>query len=279
MTKKTAIALLGAVMLASAAYAIGSQSGGGNADAKSRSMTLAQPAQFRAHFQRAFGFGDLASKLGVSGAQLQQALMDVSKDLKQAHEDDFAQALADALGMPVDKVKAALAKQHAALPGGPPLPAPPPMAGRPGPPLSGGDPLAGSLAQALGVDEAKVRDALQKLAPEMKDIFATRLAALLGVDKAKVEDALKNARPLRAPRFKRFMRVRPLDLSNLAKDLGVSEDQLKQALMKARQTQAANEAKRRDAFAEALAKRLNLDVQKVKDALGSMPGPHMFGHP
>ena len=275
--KKTMIALLGAVMLASAAYAIGAQSGGGNADAASRSLT--RPAQFRAHFQRALGLGDLASKLGVSEAQLQQALMDVGQDLKQDHADDFAQALADALGMPVDKVKAALDKQHAALPGGPPppggppLPAPPPPGGHP---AFGAGPLAGSLAQALGVDEAKVRDALQKLAPEMKDVFATRLAALLGVDKAKVEAALSSARPLRAPRIKGFMRVRPMDLSSLAKDLGVTEDQLKQALMKAHQAQ---ETKRRDAFAEALAKRLNIDPQKVKDALGSMPGPHFFGHP
>jgi hypothetical protein len=100
-----------------------------------------------------------------------------------------------------------------------------------------------SLADRLGVDEDKLRDALEDVRgtlpgrPEIRGDFAQELADELNTTKAKVEAALDRIR-----------------------DKHEAEWQ-----------------KRSDAFAEALAKKLNLDVDKVEDALDAPKPP--FGRP
>jgi hypothetical protein len=71
--KTIAIAVAGAAVLASGAYAIGTQTGGGSADASSTKPPYGPPgtgAGFRAPFD------DLAKALGVSGDDLRNALED-----------------------------------------------------------------------------------------------------------------------------------------------------------------------------------------------------------
>src|SRR4051812_1910762 len=109
-TKKTAVALSGALVLASGAYALGSQAGDGAALAGSTTASSAQ--QSGRHFGpgpgRPGGRGreltDLAGRLGVSEAKLRAARDD--------REGAVAKALAGALGLSTDKVQAALEKLH-----------------------------------------------------------------------------------------------------------------------------------------------------------------------
>jgi len=107
------------------------------------------------------------------------------------------------------------------------------MRGGPGPGLD-------RLADRLGVDEAKLRAALEDVRgdlgkpDEMRDDFAKQLADELGTTQAKVEAAIKRIREKHAKEFEN----------------------------------------RRDALAEALAKRLNLDASKVEEALET---PGFFG--
>jgi hypothetical protein len=122
-------------------------------------------------------------------------------------------------------------------PGGPPPGAPPP--GRPGGP--GGAGLS-DLAKQLGVKEADLRAALQKLRQsqrppnpgDKRDELATKLADKLNVDKADVQKALD--------------------------EIGKEEE--------------AEHEKRRNEFAAALAKELGISADKVKDALPAGPPHH-----
>ena len=114
--KSTALVLSGAVALSFTAYAIGSQSGSGDAGAQSASSksssssTTARP-RFRrggfggpGHGGRGF-FGpaldDLAAKLGVSTTALQNALRDARDDLPRPADrrDEHLSELAAALGV------------------------------------------------------------------------------------------------------------------------------------------------------------------------------------
>jgi energy-converting hydrogenase A subunit M len=101
----------------------------------------------------------------------------------------------------------------------------------------GGPPSGESFADRLGVDEDKLRDALEDIRPSLPDPrdvkgdFAEDLARELGIEAQRVEDALDRLRD-----------------------------------------KAEQEAEqRRDEFAERLADRLNIDVDKVKDALDDAP--------
>ena len=278
-TKTTAVALTGAITLASGAYALGTQSGGGDAAAKAgNSSTKTKVARaygvrgiHRGPFGRGEGLDALATKLGVTPAKLQAAF----QALAQEKKDEFAQKLADELGIDVSKVKAAFDELKPA--GGPP-PGPPPPGARtmgpgPGPRV---DFLAQALADKLGLDVAKVKDALGNLSPN--DIQAAggpaeAIAKALNVDVSKVRDALQSLRPPGGPGGPHMERHRAFgpDLSALATKLGVSEDKLKAAFEKLR-TQA------RDDFATALANKLGIDPQKVKDALPAGGGPKFFFH-
>ena len=99
------------------------------------------------------------------------------------------------------------------------------------------------LADRLGVKEQALREALEDVRGDLpdphklRDDFAKQLADELGTTQAKVEAALERIRERQEQEFK----------------------------------------KRQDAFAEALAKRLNLDADKVKKALEAPR--HFFGRP
>src|SRR4051812_31671478 len=137
--KTTAAALTGAVVLASGAYALGAQSGDGDATAKSQgksagaSSAPARKLRRQAIRRGAFGrpgppdLSAMATKLGVTTAQLQSALEALKSDMR----DDFAQQLADALGIDVAKVKAALPAPPPGPGGRPPGPGGPPPGGPP----------------------------------------------------------------------------------------------------------------------------------------------------
>lgn len=200
--------------------------------------------------------------------------------------------------------------------------------GRPGAP--GARPRFEGLADRLGVDEDKLREALEDIAADRKDDFAQRLADALNVDRAKVEQALENVRPerparphVRAPRALAAALAKELGIStskvraaleqrrghpgdpgDLADDLGVSEERLREAFQAVfdelrprlprrpgldnlakelgvtqAQLDAAFDKLReehddpRDEFANELADRLGLDVAKVQDALDDLRPP------
>jgi hypothetical protein len=129
--------------------------------------------------------------------------------------------------------------------GGPPGGPPPPPGGPPGRGLrfrGGPPPDLAALAKQLGVKESDLRAALQKVRGsqqppnpgDMRDELATKLADKLNVDKADVQKALDEIQ---------------------------KEDE-------------AEHQKRRDAFAEALAKELGISADKVKGALPDEPPHH-----
>ena len=187
-----------------------------------------------------------------------------------------------ALGTQADDGNAAAAKSPNAAPA---------FAGGPGRPGFGhhggpGGPAFDSLADRLGVSEAKLRTALEDIAKEHRTDFAQTLADALSIDRAKVRAALQKHRnhptsPEQLAKelgvseeklhdaFHAVMRkIRPRGpgrpgLDNLANALGVTRAQLEAAFDKLR----ADHDRLRDQFAEELAKRLGLDPSKVQDAL------------
>jgi transcriptional regulator with XRE-family HTH domain len=261
-TKQTTVlALTGAVALASGAYALGSQAGDGSADAAKANGARqgygvrpfgGPPGRWRAAPPSLQG---LADRLGVKEADLRAALADIRKSLPapQERRDDFAQGLADALGIDVTKVTAALDKLH-------------PRDEK----REHGD-FAAALAKQLGLSAAKVQKALE----QQRGRGPGGLADALGVTPQKLRQALAK---LWRDRPHRDGPGRPgADAAALAKELGVTEAKLKAAFDKVRAAHEADETKLRDQFAQQLADRLHLDVQKVKDALGDF-GRGFGGH-
>ena len=225
--RTTAFALAGAIALASGAYALGNEAGDGSAEAAKGDQVrhgqgFGPPG--RPGFRP--GFDDLADRLGVEEADLREALEDIADGRKaqfaqrladalnvdrakveQAFENlrperparphvrrpaALAASLAKELGLSTAKVRAALEQRH-------------------GP---------GELADALGVSEERLREAfhavmgkprrlhrpaLSNLAEELgvtqaqldaafeklRDDFARELADRLNLDVAKVEEALE----------------------------------------------------------------------------------------
>lgn len=159
---KAAIAavLLGAVALASAAYGIGTQAGDGTAAARDESRD--EPRERGVvHF---FGFDDLADELGVDAGELRDALDEFHRRRAGDVREDFAAALADALGKPVDDVQAALEDAR--------------RGDRRRGPCGPGVSLR-QLAAALDVTQAEVRSALREVRPDAKDRFEDRHEALV----------------------------------------------------------------------------------------------------
>jgi transcriptional regulator with XRE-family HTH domain len=282
-TKQLAVILLSGVVLASGAYALGSQSGGGGALASGANASASSgPGATNASDRqgprtvrglrrgaRDFGLDALARKLGVTPAQLRDALKAMRQaKTPQQRRTEAIQALATALGKPVDQVTSAL---NSVLPD----------RGAPGPRRRFGGDFAATLAKALGVDRAKVQAGLDKARQDLRadrgnrngrpdrgalrDTLVKDIASATGVDAAKVRSALRSARPDRGTRRDR-RDARGDVRQKLATALGVTTAQL-DAAFKTVATQA------RDQFATDLAQRLHIDVQKVKDALGSLPGP------
>lgn len=274
-TKKLATLLTVGVVLSTGAYALGSQAGDGGALASGSNASVsgsgsasnvsvnrnaARPG--RPGFRRGPGpgLGDLATKLGVSETALRTALEAV-RDSKTPDQRraELTQALATGLGKPADQVTSAL---NSVLPD------------KPDRDKVRGD-FAADLAKALGVDAAKVQAGLDKARQDFQgqgrrgrrgnlDTVVNDIASATGVDAAKVRSALQDLRPKRGDR--RDRRDRGDDIrQKLATALGVTTAQLDAAFDKVR-TQA------RDQFATELAQKLNIDPQKVKDALPDRGG-------
>jgi Clp amino terminal domain, pathogenicity island component len=277
-TKQLAILLLAGVVLSSGAYALGSQSGGGGALASGANASAASgsgatnvadrqgPGTVRGvrRGARDFGLDALAQKIGVSTTALRDALQAMRQaKTPQQRRTEAIQALATALGKPVDQVTSAV---NSVLPDRG-------IRGR-----RFADDFAAALAKALGVDQAKVQAGLDKARQDLQgrrgngngrrdrgafgDTIVNDIASATGVDAAKVRSALQGLRPDRGQRRDRRDDIR----QKLATALGVTTAQLDAAFDKVR-TQA------RDQFATDLAQRLGVDAQKVKDALASLPGP------
>jgi hypothetical protein len=207
-TRNLAIALAGAVTLASGAYALGSQNGDGSAAATGTTATLAAgSAADHGPFGRGpvgpppgrgLGLQALADKLGVDTAKLQAALDGIrAQQPRRDPRDEIATALADALGVSKARVTAALGKLHAKGP------RPRHERFRDG---MGPGAIANDIAKALGVDAGKVRSALKKLqASEQarheakRDELAAALAKRLGLPVSRVKAALGSFPPMPPP--------------------------------------------------------------------------------
>lgn len=283
-TKKTAAALSGALVLASGAYALGSQTGDGQALAGQNANATRQgghgfgygPGPGKAGFRGGprQALADAAKQLGVSEDKLLAALKKL-RDGNKGKADDlrhaFATALAKQLGIPESKVEAALDKRAGDRQGKRKLR----KDGRRG---DMRDAFAKQLAAKLGIDVAKIRSALDDQhksgPPGPPDLGA--LATKLGVTEAKLRDALQSLRPGPGPRAGKpgprpnFRRDRGEKLDALAKDLGVSQAKLKTALKGIRDDLKAQRDKAIDGFAADLAKELGVSKAKVDDVIDSL---------
>ena len=142
-----------------------------------------------------------------------------------------------------------------------------------------------TLAAKLGVTAAQLKAALDATRPSGKPPrgdhgagFATAVAGALGVSVDKVQPILEANRPAQPP-------VRPAagtkpDLSGLVSalstSLGIDKAAVQAALDKVLAAHRAEAETRHAAMATALAKTLNLDVAKVKQALAEL---HPAGRP
>jgi hypothetical protein len=134
--------------------------------------------------------------------------------------------------------------------------------------------LAAAIARELGVDAAKVQSAFDTLRSQnrdrdgrrgdRRDALVNAIASATGVDAARVRAALDEVRAANRPDRPDRRDRRDDARQRLATALGVTTDQLQAAVDKVRTDQ-------RNAFATALAQRLNIDVQKVQDALQDLP--------
>lgn len=150
---KTAIALTGAIALASGAYALGTQADDGSARAAAEAEKRETAGPAFVHSFRGgppgvkLGLDNLADKLGVDESDLEEALRDVRPDQPAPPKapGDFAEILADELGIEQSRVEDAL---------------------------------------------ERVRERTEKEFEQRHDEFAERLANRLNLDPEKVKDAL-----------------------------------------------------------------------------------------
>jgi hypothetical protein len=288
-TKKTAAALGGALVLASGAYGLGSQAGGGSALAGSTtpSPQAAPPGPGPGRFGGPRDLSAIAGRLGVTEDKLRAALQDLRPDRAAAKDDrrnELAKALAGELGLSSDKVQAALEKFKGERKVG--------RRERRGDRLQRFD---DALATKLGVDPAKVRSAFDALRsggrrggpPDLAD-----LAGKIGVSEDKLRSALADLRP--GPgggpgpgRLGRFGPGKPGPgklapggrrhpggpaVAALAKELGVTQAKLTAAMEKVRGQFAPKRQAEQDAFVTKLAAKLGVPEAKVKQVIGA--GPH-----
>ncbi len=187
----------GALAIASAAYGLGTQTGGGTAVADN-ARDGERGARVMMERGGPCGFAGLADELGVDESKLEQALRDFKSGQDDDMRADFAKDLAAALGKSEDDVRAALDKvkkgradrfkDHVG-----PRDMPPPPGGARfhfGPPLRG-------LAKELGVTRSELSKALQEVGQKAGDRFeqhrkelAEFLADRLNLDVDKVLEAL-----------------------------------------------------------------------------------------
>jgi hypothetical protein len=249
--KATALVLAGAVGLASAAYGIGSQSGGGSATAGSGGSGNATTERGFDHGPPP-GFDDLADALGVDAVELEQAMRDFHEQQRSDARNDFAGSLARALGISVDKVNEAFAEiedSHKTR-------------------------FAAKLAGELGLETAQVKAALEKLAddrPGGPGELAEALASELGVDVERVEETLDALRP--GPGTRRHDRHPAAPLRQLASALDVSRGELRRALREVRAGADAGWEQREAELKAFVAERFGLSADEVEDALADLPRP------
>ncbi|HEX8083168.1 MAG TPA: Clp protease N-terminal domain-containing protein [Solirubrobacteraceae bacterium] len=266
--------LAGCVAVASAAFALGSQSGDGSA-AAARDGGSTENARFvHRGGPGGPGLSALADRLGVSEAKLREALDSLRPSGDPAdHEDELAAALAKSLGLDQAKVDAALEQlraQHEQEH------------------EQRFDEFAAALAKELGLSADKVKAALDKVKPDRPPgppppgerprfrrhdgprAMLGALAKELGVSRAKLRAALAAVRPDGPGRGGPGHHHRspggpggPL-ADELADALGVDADEVEQALEDFHQA-------KRDEFAQKLADKLGIDVAKVKAALPDHP--------
>jgi hypothetical protein len=170
-----AAVLAGAVALASAAYGIGTQSGDGTAEAARDGRAQDGPRLM-------LRFDGLADELGVDADALEDAMRDFHDQEEGEVRNAFASALAEALGRPVDEVKAALDEVGPGE-GGRPGCAPHVSLRRLAAEL---DVTRGELRQALG----EARSGVDSSFEQRHEDLVTFLAERLGVSREKVEEAL-----------------------------------------------------------------------------------------
>ena len=267
-TKKTAVALSGALVLASGAYALGSQTGDGTALAGG--TPTSSPRSAGPHGPGPRDLSGIAAQLGVTEAKLRAALEDLRPDRGAAKDErkaELAKPLAAELGLDVAKVTAALEKFHGDRK----------VVRR----ERRGDRVQRfdeALAAKLGVDAAKVRSAFDSLRPgPNRGVDKPALADLakqIGVSEAKLRAALADLRP--GPRrgghgMRRGGPGGPPHVAALAKELGVTQAKLRAALQKVRGEAVKEHEAERDAFIAKLAAKLGVSEAKIKDVIGSKP--------
>lgn len=183
-TKKYALALTGAVVLASGAFAVGTQAGDGVAVAGGADRGPGG-GQGGARLQT------LAGRLGVDVEKLRTALEEVRPERRSGdRKGELTAALATGLKVPEERVQAALDRVRPDRP----------REGRRG---EGGKPrrgaFAANLARELDVETPAVQAILKKQREARRDALVTRLAGELGIPAEKVEEALPAARPFGGP--------------------------------------------------------------------------------
>jgi cyanate lyase len=117
-----------------------------------------------------------------------------------------------------------------------------------------------TLAGKLGVGEPALRSALQALRPQRhpaREEHVAELAKALGIDEAKVRAALDKQRAAR----------RDARIAALANALGLKEADVRAAIEKLGATRHQGAQLRRDAFATRLANQLGIDPAKAKRVL------------
>jgi hypothetical protein len=273
--RTTIIVVGGALAIASVGYGLGTQAGDGtaiadNSAAEQDGGTAERGGAPALPFDRGAppGLSALADKLGVDTTALTRALRDFHGQHDADRRDQFAATLAKALGISSAKVKSAFDGLH----------------------QRHEDRFAARLADALGLDTARVKAALDKLKgdePGPPDELAQKLAGELGVSASDVRAALMKVRPFDGPGRDGPGRGGPgherrehaMPLRQLAQRLGVSRADLRSALGKLRSAAENDWKQERQALAQFLADRFNLDVSRVQDALTAVAPPLRSPHP
>jgi hypothetical protein len=268
--RTTIIVVGGALAIASVGYGLGTQAGDGTAIADNTASEQDGSGAERGGapplpFERGAppGLSALADKLGVNTSALMGALRDYHDQHEADRRDEFAATLAKALGVSTDKVKSAFDGLHARRE----------------------DRFAAKLATALGVDADKVKAALDKLEsdrPQSPGDFAQKLADELGLDASDVRAALMKIRPFDGPGFDgpgRGHHGRAMPLRQLARALGVSRADLRDAFRQLRAGVENDWKQEQQALAKFLADRFNLDLSKVQEALAAAAPPLRSPHP
>jgi transcriptional regulator with XRE-family HTH domain len=262
--KQLGAGLAATAVLGFGSYALGTQAGDGSATAGSSGQAARSGGEARGPFGPG-GLEDLADRLGVEESELRAAL----EELRPGRDgdrprDEFAAALAEALGLPQDQVTEALEqghrRKHSEM----------------------DEALAEALADELGLEASAVSSALEKVGPPRAarrpgppsrraiNRFHRRLARELGVSKRRLRNALEDARPERF--FGPGRGDRDEQLQELADALGVSKEQLESAMEEVRTQMEERWQERHDEFVNALAERLDIPVERVREAF---PGPPM----